>query len=45
MDFQIGVPTGIAQDNSTPDKENWQLIIYTQQKDDLKITGAAVYDP
>jgi len=45
MDFQVPVPSGIAQDNSTPDKENWQLIIYTQQKDDLKITGAAVYDP
>jgi len=45
MDFQVAVPTGIAQDNSTPDKENWQLVIYTQQKDDLKITGAAVYNP
>jgi hypothetical protein len=45
MDFQVPVPTEIGKDNSSPDKQNWQLIIYTQQKGDLKITGAAVYNP
>jgi hypothetical protein len=45
MDFQVAVPTEIAKDDSSPDKQNWQLVIYAQQKDDLKITGAAVYNP
>ena len=34
----LEVPGTIAADN-------WQLIIYAQQKDNLKITGAAVYNP
>jgi hypothetical protein len=37
MNFEISVPDEISNDN-------WQLIIYTQQKNDLKITGAAVYN-
>jgi hypothetical protein len=45
MDFQVSVPGEIAKDKSSPDKQNWQLIIYTQRKDDLIITGAAIYDP
>ncbi len=45
MDFQISVPAEIASDNLSAGKQNWQLIIYTQRKDDLIITGAAVYNP
>ena len=37
-EFGLNIPLGIANDN-------WQLIIYTQQKNNLKITGAAVYKP
>jgi len=45
MDLQIPVPVEMADDKSSTDKQNWQLIIYTQRKDDLKITGAATYNP
>jgi hypothetical protein len=38
MSFEVAVPGDIANDN-------WKLIVYTQQKDSLKITGAAVYNP
>jgi hypothetical protein len=38
MNFEMAVPGEIANDN-------WKLIVYTQQKDNLKITGAAIYDP
>jgi hypothetical protein len=24
---------------------NWRVVVYTQQKKDLKITGASVYTP
>ena len=44
MDFQVPVPVE-GNVNSSTNEQNWQLIIYTQQKDDLKITGAAVYNP
>jgi hypothetical protein len=37
-EFKIEIPTNIS-------KDNWQLIIYAQQKNDLKITGALVYHP
>ena len=36
--FTLEVPASIAGDN-------WQLIVYAQQRDDLKITGAVVYNP
>ena len=26
-------------------KDDWQLVVYTQQKNDLKITGATLYKP
>ena len=45
IDFQIHVPVDIASENLSAGKQNWQLIIYTQRKDDLKITGAAIYNP
>jgi len=45
MDFQVPLPVELADDKSSTDKQNWQLIIYTQRKDDLKITGAATYNP
>jgi len=45
MGFQVPVPVELADDKSSTDKQNWQLIIYTQRKDDLKITGAATYNP
>jgi hypothetical protein len=45
MDFQVPVPVELADDKLSTDKQNWQLIIYTQRKDDLKITGAAAYNP
>jgi len=35
--FEIEVPDDIATGN-------WQLILYAQQRDNLRITGAAVYD-
>ena len=44
MDFQIPVPGELANDKSSVNKQNWQLIIYTQRKDDLKITGAATFN-
>ena len=45
MDFQVPVPTEMGRDSSSADKQNWQLIIYAQRKDDLIITGAAIYSP
>jgi len=45
MDFQIPVPGELYNDKSSVNKQNWQLIIYTQRKDDLKITGAATFNP
>jgi len=45
MDFQLPVPVELADDRLSIDKQNWQLIIYTQRKDDLIITGAATYNP
>jgi hypothetical protein len=45
MNLQIHVPADIVKDNSSPEKQNWQLIIYAQQRDDLKIIGATVYNP
>ena len=45
MDLQLSVPADIVKDNSSPEKQNWQLIIYAQQRDDLKIIGATVYNP
>ncbi|MFI5185160.1 MAG: DUF1223 domain-containing protein [Chitinophagales bacterium] len=37
VNFEISVPDNVTADN-------WQLIIYTQKKSNLKITGAAVYN-
>ena len=37
-EFELDIPPGIA-------KDNWQLVIYTQQKKDLKISGAILYNP
>jgi hypothetical protein len=37
-EFEITVPANLARDN-------WQLIVYTQQKNNLKITGASIYYP
>jgi len=45
MDFKIPVPAELANDKSPVNRQNWQLIIYTQRKDDLKITGAATFNP
>jgi len=45
MQFQIPMPVELANDSSSAHKPNWQLIIYTQRRDDLKITGAALYNP
>jgi hypothetical protein len=45
MDIQLRVPADIVKDNSSSEKQNWQLIIYAQQRDDLKIIGATVYNP
>jgi hypothetical protein len=45
MNFQIPVPVELTGDNSSVNKQNWQLIIYAQQRTDLKITGAALYNP
>jgi hypothetical protein len=36
--FEIELPANLA-------KDNWQLIVYAQQKNDLKITGAVLYQP
>ncbi|HMG69229.1 MAG TPA: DUF1223 domain-containing protein, partial [Chitinophagaceae bacterium] len=38
MNFKISIPHEIANDN-------WQLVMYTRQKIDLKITGMATYQP
>jgi hypothetical protein len=38
MNIEVAIPADIANDN-------WKLIVYTQQKDSLKITGAAIYNP
>jgi hypothetical protein len=45
MDFQVTVPVELVNDSSATNKHSWQLIIYTQRRDDLKITGAASYNP
>ena len=37
-EFELRLPENILQDN-------WQLVIYAQQKSDLKITGAVLYTP
>ncbi len=38
MNFEIEIPNDLTNNNS-------QLILYTQQKNNLRITGAAVYSP
>ena len=38
MNFEIKIPNDLANNN-------WRLILYTQQKGDLKITGAAIFQP
>ena len=38
MSFEISIPKDLTD-------SNWQLILFTQQKSDLKITGAATYLP
>jgi len=38
MDFEIEIPDDLTNNNS-------QLILYAQQKNDLRITGAALYNP
>jgi hypothetical protein len=45
LSFQIPVSIDKDNNNSSAGKQGWQLVIYTQQKDDLKITGATVYSP
>ena len=45
MDFQIPVPVDLASNHSAANRQNWQLITYIQRKDDLKVSGAATYDP
>jgi len=45
IDFKIPVPVELTGDNTFAHKQNWQLIIYSQRRDDLKITGAALYIP
>ena len=45
MKFQIPVPAELINNGSSTNRPNWQLIIYTQRQNDLKITGAAVYNP
>jgi len=37
MDFEISFPKDLADDN-------WQLVLFSQDKNDLKVTGAAVYN-
>ena len=36
--FELEIPAGL-------DANNWQLIVFAQQKSDLKITGAVLYNP
>lgn len=45
MNFEISLPDNISNNNLSADKQGWQLIIYTQQKNDLKITGVVIYNP
>ena len=45
IDFQIPIPVELTADNSFANKQNWQLIIYSQRRDNLKITGATLYNP
>jgi len=45
MNFEISIPKDIADDNPPAGRQGWQLVLYAQQKKDLKITGAAVYQP
>jgi len=45
MEFQIPVPPELADDGASAKKPNWQLIIYTQRANDLKITGAVIFTP
>ncbi len=37
-EFNVDMPSNV-------NSNNWQLVIYTQQKNDLKITGAVTYQP
>jgi hypothetical protein len=37
-EFELELPKNIGGDN-------WQLVVYTQQTNDLKITGATLYNP
>lgn len=45
IDLKLLVPPELTNDNLSANKQNWQLIIYVQRRDDLKITGAASYNP
>jgi hypothetical protein len=37
-EFKMELPENLTNDN-------WQLVVYTQQKNDLKITGAVLCNP
>jgi hypothetical protein len=45
IELQIPVPPDFVDNHSPANMQNWQLVIYTQRRDDLKITGAALYNP
>ncbi len=45
IDFQVSIPPELTDDNASANRQNWQLIIYAQRRDDLRITGAALYNP
>jgi len=44
MNFEIEVPKDLTQDNLPAGRQGFQLILYSQQKPDLRITGVAVYE-
>lgn len=45
VSFQIQLPAELTSEHSSVIKQNWQLIVYAQQRDNLKIRGAALYNP
>lgn len=43
--FELTIPKYLGNNNGTGEKQAWEIIVYSQQQNDLKITGAVLYKP
>jgi hypothetical protein len=45
MNFEIRFPSDLKDDKPVNGQSGWQLILFAQNKNDLKITGVQIYQP